>query len=123
MEDRLEISTPSSSSSKISTTADIPDIGDLRALLDKLISYLPPTLDVTKKGIACLGANVADHLSALRRFVTRHPYLSSSILVGVVLLFANGPFLLRLLLDILGFQPGGVARGTTGYAGDLAMTS
>lgn len=122
MEDRLEISTPSSSSSKIPTTPDTPDI-DLRALLDKFISYLSPTLGAIKEGIAWLGANVADRLSALRRFVTRHPYISIGILVGLVLLFVYGPtllsFSLRPLLDILGFTSGGVAKGTTGYTGDL----
>lgn len=104
-----------SSSSKIPDTPDTLDI-DLRALLDNFISYLSPTLGAIKEGIAWLGANVADRLSALRRFVTRHPYISIGILVGLVLLFVYGPtllsFSLRPLLDILGFTSGGVAKGS-----------
>lgn len=100
MEERLEISTPSSLSLNISTTADIPDI-DFGALLDEHISYLSPALYVIKEGIAWLNANAADYLSALQLFVTSHPYISISIPVGLVLLIVYGPMVIGATLAFL----------------------
>ena len=86
---------------------------NFRSLLDKTSSCSSGAFDAIKEGATLPYAKAEASLSALRQWMTEHPYITALIAAGLIAVI--GPVLLPLLLKIpayiLGFGPTGVLKG------------
>ena len=100
----------------LSTNRDRSFLGiniNFRSLLDRTSSCLSGAVDAIKEGATWLYTKAETSMSALRQWITEHPYITA--VITAVLIAVIGPVLLRLLLKILfylfGFGPTGVLKG------------